>query len=340
MASIRLLWPFIALAHKHGYGDAAEHTRRALGLSKAELDDPHTRVPVAALSKLLDQAIAASRQRDVGLLAARLVDASHFGIGEYVARSRPTLKDALVAGLRYLPLLGDAAHHRLELAGKLARVSIWLDPTVALHEAAYEFLLAMFILRARRTTGRSELAPLEVHFTHAQPADISRHQRVFRCPLRFSMPITQVVMSRKVLEQPMANAEPNLSRLLEQQAEALLDQVVREKDLPARVRELISAERDLRRASAERIAERLGMSSRTLARKLADAGSGYRELLDDVRKHIALRELTRSERSIAELASALGFASSQGFHRAFRRWTRSSAARYRKRMRKTRGRGA
>jgi AraC-like DNA-binding protein len=76
------------------------------------------------------------------------------------------------------------------------------------------------------------------------------------------------------------------------------------------------------------------MSARTLARKLADEGSSYRELLDDVRKQLALRALARSERSIEELASALGFASSQGFHRAFRRWTRTSPSRYRSRMRK------
>jgi AraC-like DNA-binding protein len=335
-ASIRLLWPFLALARKHGYGDAGDFVRKELGLSAAELDDPHTRVPVAKLARLLDLAIEAGQQRDLGLLAARLVDASHWGIGEYVARSRSTLKDALTIGARYLPLLGDGAHYRFESQGKLVVVSFWLDPAVRFHEAAYEFLVAIAVLRARRMTRNPELAPLEVRFTHARPADVARHERLFRCPVRFSAPVTQVVMSAKFLERPLAGAEPLLSQLLEQQADAMLDRLAPSKTMHARVRELLAGERDLRNAGAERSAKKLGLSVRTLARKLAEEGTSYRALFDDVREQVALRELTRTERSIAEIADALGFASPQGFQRAFRRWTRTSAARYRANARRRR----
>jgi AraC-like DNA-binding protein len=77
------------------------------------------------------------------------------------------------------------------------------------------------------------------------------------------------------------------------------------------------------------------MSVRTLARRLDDEATSYRELLDEARKKLALQELERGRRSIVEIADRLGFASSQSFPRAFKRWTGRAAGRHRKQTRVT-----
>jgi AraC-like DNA-binding protein len=331
--SIRLVWPFLALARKHGWAKQAASVHKLLGLSQAQLDDPETRVPTVLVARLLEQAIRASGNRDIGLHAARFLDGAHVGIAEYLARSRPTLREALQAGARYVRLLGDGAHFGMERKGKLAIGRVWFDPQLVVHEAAHEFVLAISVLHARRITGLRELAPLEVHFMHAQPADIALHKKLFRCAVRFGMPATQTVMSAEFLEMRMAQAEPALGRLLEHQADAMLERLPDGDDLATRVRELLRHERTLRDGSAQRVARQLGMSVRTLSRRLDGERTSYRALLDEVRQQSALRELTQGTRPIAEIADRLGFASSQSFHRAFRRWTGTTAALARERAR-------
>jgi AraC-like DNA-binding protein len=159
------------------------------------------------------------------------------------------------------------------------------------------------------------------------------HRQVFNCTLRFNMPVTQVVLSADALSLPLSGAEPALSRLLDRQASAMLANLPRTDDLVTRVRDMLTAETDLCETSATRVARRLGMSVRTLARRLGEESTSYRMLLDETRKHTALRDLSQTLRPINDIAHQLGFASSQSFHRAFRRWTGDTAASFRDRSR-------
>jgi AraC-like DNA-binding protein len=327
--SVRLVWPFLALAERSGR-DVRALVAARFGLSVAQLLDPDTRVPQSILAALLDEAIEHSGERDIGLIAARHVDGAHLGIGEYVARTRATLGDAVQDTGRYLPLLGDGAGHAVERRGKRAIVRIWFSPELQIHEAAYEFAMAIGVLRARRITGIADLAPISVHFMHLRPASTERHQKLFRCPVHFGAEITHLVMATRFLETKMAFAEPALAALLERQADELLARLPRGHDVTSRVLTMLGGTTDLRSAGAERAAQQLGMSVRTLARRLDDEGTSYRALFDEVRKQTALRELAHGARSIAEIADRLGFASSQSFHRAFRRWTGTTADRVRR----------
>ena len=69
------------------------------------------------------------------------------------------------------------------------------------------------------------------------------------------------------------------------------------------------------------IARRLAVSTRTLHRRLAQAGTSFEELLDETRRELAIGYLQRTEYSIADVAYLLGFAQVSSFDRAFRRWT-------------------
>jgi len=231
--------------------------------------------------------------------------------------------------VRYLPLLGDGARCSLEIDGKIARSCFWFDPRLRIHEAAYEFVIAIGVLRARRITRIARLAPIEVHFMHEQPKDITRHQQLFACPIRFGADVTQIVMSAKFLDTPMAGAEPALNELLSREADRMLASLPRARRASERVEAELSAYPDLRSASAERIARKLGMSTRTLHRKLLAEGTTYRAIIDRVRAAAALYRLEHSEQPIAEIAHALGFGSPQSFHRAFKRWTGTTAQRRR-----------
>ncbi len=92
-------------------------------------------------------------------------------------------------------------------------------------------------------------------------------------------------------------------------------------DLAGRVRALLHAEPDLRAVDAVSVARMLGLSSRTLSRKLDEQGTTFRALFDEVRKDIALRELRSGALALGAIAERLGFGNAPSFHRAFKRWT-------------------
>jgi len=329
-SSVRLVWPFLALAEKKGKDMA--FVRDRLGLTETQLRDPDMRVSQQVVAELLQEAVVRSGERDLGLLAACAFESAHFGIDEYLARARPTLRTALENTGRYLPLLLDGASCTFEVEGDAAYSRLRLHPALGQLDAAYEFAIAVGVLRSRRITGLDSLSPREVCFTHPRPASIARHEALFRCPVRFGQPVVQVVTPVDQLELRMPQAEPALRELLERQANAMLERLPHATSYSAQVQALANGE--LQESSAERVARRLGMSERTLHRKLAAESTSYRDIIEQARKRAALRYLAL-ERPIEQIAFSLGYASAQSFQRAFRRWTGTTPGAYQRRLRKT-----
>jgi len=102
--------------------------------------------------------------------------------------------------------------------------------------------------------------------------------------------------------------------------------------LSERVRVMLAVD-DLYEVSLPQTARRLGMSVRTLTRRLSEEAAHFRDVLAQVSSAAALRELQKGSRSIAEIAARLGFASTPSFHRAFRRWTGTTADQIRREAR-------
>lgn len=326
-----MAWPFLALARAAGR-DTSQLSQQ-LGLSESQLQDSETRVPLQQLCDLLRTAIETTGERDLGLLAAHYVDSSHFGIGEYIARSRPTLRDALRSTIRFLPLLSEGAHCSLVIHGKDARVTFWLDHEITAHEAAYEFAAAIGLMYVRRTTGAALLAPREVRFVHPAPARTTRHQALFGCPITFGAERTEIAFSSNTLHRRMVSVEPGLDTLLTLAAERMLEQLPVERRTVVRVQAEFARHDELQVVSAERVAQRIGYSVRTLHRRLVEEGTSYRAVLDGVRATLARRWLEEHDEPVAQIAQALGFARVESFHRSFKRWTGTTAAQHRSRAR-------
>lgn len=325
--SVRLVWPFVEVAAKNQRASDWICTR--LGLAEAQLRDPDTRISLQRASSLLDDAIVQTGERDLGRIAAVAFDAAHFGIDEYLARTRPTLRSVMEHAGRYLPLLADDARCTFEVRGDLAYSQLELPAPVALNPAIYEFAMAIGLLRARRITSDPTLSPRQVHFMHARPADTSRHERLFRCELVFEAEVTQLVMPTNALDRQMPRADAALRHRLEQRADPMLARLPQSGGYAEQVLSL--ADRELRTISADHISGRLGVSERTLHRRLAAEGTSYRELIERARKAAALRFLEQP-RSLEEVADLLGYASTQSFQRAFRRWTGTSPGSYQRQL--------
>ncbi|MFI5308313.1 MAG: AraC family transcriptional regulator [Polyangiales bacterium] len=298
-------------------------------LAPLEALDPDDRLPIVAVHELLQGAVLMTGDPDLGLKAAREISPGDYGALEYAICSAATLGDGLEVCARYMRLVNDALDFSLRIEGE--RAIVQLDSGVVLPRSAADFQSAAFHISGLRSHP-SELEPhYEVWFTHSCPASVDEYERTFvGGVLRFDAPWNGFTFDRRYLELPMPTSDPKLHDLIRKHAELLLAELPRAESMTEKVRDLIAKELEGGSPSVATIAHRLHTSPRTLGRKLEHEGASFKELLDDLRRRLALRYVGGQDLGLSEIAFLLGFSQSAAFHRAFKRWTGQTPLEYRR----------
>lgn len=303
-------------------GGLGEQMRRAL-------DGAGARVPVDVAHQALEFAVEQTGDLDLGLKAARRLILGDVGAVDYVVSSASTVRSAIEQASRYTRLINDVLEVRLDIQGSVALVQ--LDNSVVLPRAAADFEVGGFFRNHVCGWLGSRLAELKVWFTHQPPADLREYTRTFEpASLRFGAPVLGFAFDRECLDLPLPKADRNLQEVLVPYADQRLSQLPTAKSVTADVRSLIAAQLAGGGPDVGAVASRLGMSLRTLARRLEAEGTSFRELVDDVRQQAALEWVGQRSLPFSEIADRLGFSHAAAFHRAFRRWTGQTPLRYRK----------
>ncbi len=138
-----------------------------------------------------------------------------------------------------------------------------------------------------------------------------------------------MVLDVKLLDCPVETADNELLKILKRHCQQILGARPKADDLVFEVRQLITTLLHSGQPKIDAVAQELGMSSRTLTRRLAEGGVTYKGLLDEVRRKLALRYLKDRRISLKQVAYLLGYSEVSAFYHAFRRWTGSSPVQYR-----------
>ena len=309
------------------WGVSATALFRGVGIDERELVDPSKRLSVATLVELVERARGLTGEPGLGVyFGLRMQAASHGYLG-FAAMTAATLGEALELATRFAPMLTSAFTFSLERSGDVAALVIGEEADLG--PARDAVLLALLIgiwrigctLSAVDLTGRGELA-------FAEPAYFGRF-RAGAPNVRFGAAQNQLVFDAAVLGYPLATADPAALSLAREQCERAIEELGFEGRVVGRVRAAIPKTGGGFR-SLEEAAAKLEMSTRTLKRKLANAGTSYSVLLAEVRRTRGERLLQSEKRSIEEVASALGYSDVANFTRAFRRWTGTTPAAYRR----------
>lgn len=152
---------------------------------------------------------------------------------------------------------------------------------------------------------------------------------MFGCPVRFAQPCNALLVPMEYLAVPLRQADANLLRTLEEHALALMAGLDGDEPLPQRVKTALRLLLKDGLPRKERVAEKFHMTVRTLQRHLQQAGTSYQQILDELRQELAEHYLLRSELTIQDIASYLGFTESRSFHRSFKAWTGQTPGEYR-----------
>jgi AraC-like DNA-binding protein len=170
---------------------------------------------------------------------------------------------------------------------------------------------------AEHVTGRSLVGDLELSF--AEPAYFAPLRCFAPGAVRFDMPRNRLVFDARLLDVPLTAAEPAAFQLACEACDRALEAQLSEQSVVGRLKLLFEQESTCALAQSE-VASMLGVSERTLKRKLAAHSVSYSKLLAQARKQHALR-LLQTEHSVEAVAERLGYSDPTNFARAFRRWT-------------------
>jgi AraC-like DNA-binding protein len=177
---------------------------------------------------------------------------------------------------------------------------------------------------------KKPVKPLRLELTRrkSNEAMLRRH---FQCELRFDSPHDLLVFDEADLALPMVNRNAQLLAVLMPGLELAVAQDDHARTLADDVRMALNESICGDRPAIGRVAKSLGMSPRTMQRRLEELGTTYQDVLDDVRRRLARRLLANTDLGMGEVAFLLGFEEVNSFSRAFHAWERTTPARWRAR---------
>jgi AraC-like DNA-binding protein len=301
------------------------------GIRGRDLRDPDVRVPESASREAWRLAMAMTDDEAIGLHVAEWLPRGSLDLIEYAFRSSATLGDGLERLARYGRLINDrlAVHVLRTGPGPGVRFLMGAADARPLHPQRAEFSIAL-ALRLSRDAVSTSLAPVEVLFAHAAPADSTEHRAFFRSPIHFSSAVNAMVFSDADGARTLRAADAPLAAVIQRRLDkalATLDTLdgvpdaSTSRSIATRVRRLLIERMGHEQESVSTIGHELGLSARTLSRRLAQESTSFREIQDDVRHKLAVALLTDPSVSIGEVAFFLGYAEPAPFHRSFKRWT-------------------
>lgn len=305
-------------------GMATESFLKGAGISREQLAMPQLQLPFAPVQQQLRLILDEINDPLIGLRVSALVNLAALGVLGYVVQTSSTLSDLIATTIRFDLLLSNLGQSWERREGNMA---VWgwdcfvEDPQV--HVATVDCVTgcrAMMIVNLMRRRTSSPL--LGVRLPHPMPRDaalLREYENFFGCPVQFNQPEASLLLAGDAMAQTLSLADPELHSRLEEHASLLLNKRVGSVPLIDQVRGAVRGQLAQGRApTREEIADSLGLSGRTLHRRLQDEGSSFRDILDDTRLQLARDYLRDTDLTVEAVAQRLGFQESQSFIRWFR----------------------
>jgi AraC-like DNA-binding protein len=290
------------------------------GLTTAAIEDRNVPLSVPHQIKFLDLVAAALGDQELGFHLSQDFDLREIGLLYYVAASADTFGSALRRAERYSDLQNEGVRLRVS-RGKTVAISFDYSG-VARHTDVHqiEFFIGAIIRMARHLTGRP-LKPTHVRMMHRIGGDRPRLERLLDATIESGADADRIEFPAASWDLPIVTADPHLHRLCVQSCEEALARRERKASpLKVQVENAIAALLPHGQARQDLVAANLGMSPRTLARRLAAEGSSFAGILSKLRSALARRYLADRTLPISQIAWLLGYTEIGTFSRAFQRW--------------------
>jgi AraC-like DNA-binding protein len=295
------------------------------GLTVAELDDPDTRVAVRNQMTFINLAADALGDDCLGLTLATEFDCRDLGLWYYVLASSETLGTALERAARYSRIGNEALVFEYRKGREPSQRLSYAGIPRHADRHQMEFCVVAAIRMYRLLTGR-QFTPARVSMVHLREKGAADFTRILGTEVAFGSEVDEIVFPSDAPEFPLVDADPRLNKILVEVGEGALSERERAVGInvgPVRilVENAVTPLLPHGGARADIIARKLGMSERTLARRLAEEGVTFGEVVQQLKAALARYYLEEETMPISTIAWLLGFETPSSFSHACKRWT-------------------
>jgi AraC-like DNA-binding protein len=311
----------LAVARLESAGVPMAPLLRRVGLTPELIADPKERLNVQSQIRLLDEAAIALKDDCLGFTLARDFDPREIGLLYYIMASSRTLGDALKRVARYSKITNEALVFGYREGNRLV-INLSYSG-VPRHSDRHQIEFCMFgLLRICRLLTGQNLVPQHFSISHHRSEAIPEMARYVGTKVEFSADRDEFALNVDAGKLPLVHSDTYLNDLLLKYCEAALaDRRGDISQLRTKVENAISSVVPHGRVLMEDVARSLGMSDRTLSRKLSDEGLNFTEILQQLRRDLAVRYLDDRKLHVSKIAWLLGFHEVSAFTHAFKRWT-------------------
>jgi len=302
-------------------GGRRDRFLREARIEERWLEEGTMRLSLDDYFRTVDAAITVTGDPAFGLHMGEQARSAMFGVVGSLAEQAGTLRQCVETTEGYARLLADGGFEpELREHGETAAIrfaAIRGDQSAMRMTAEFVMTALSFTLPLFAGGGAR---PTQVRFAYAEPPYVAEYQRIFGSTARFGQEFTELLFPRAWLDKTHQYHSPELYAVLKDQADRSLARLERDGSLGVQLERIMTKHGPLP-LTMEDAARHLGMSARSLQRRLLREGLVFAELVTRHRVDVAKRLLGRPKASLQEIAYEMGFASVSAFHRAFKRWT-------------------
>jgi AraC-like DNA-binding protein len=305
-------------------GIDVERLRRAAGLRS--LGGTLTRTQLLAV---LRAARELGQDPLLAIRAGKRQRVHHFGVYGFALATSPTFGDAFAFGHKHVQLAGAVLRITFRQEGEQGLVQSWNPNSLGdLLPFVSEFWRASMVTLKGEILGDRFPSTL-MRFAYPRPVHWRAYAELFQCPLEFESETMEWHFNAAVFARPCPNASSLTADICRDFCEKLIAGDDGESPLLRELRSYIIGNSG-RRCTADEAAAALGLSRRTLFRRLTDEGITFQELLNQTRASLACEYLENTQLTVSEIAERCGFGDEANFRKAFTSWRGATPSAWRK----------
>ncbi len=317
-----ILWKLI-----EANGHEPEALYRDVGICPDLLNKPGARVPYTAVNRIWARATEIIDDPCFGLKGYKFWHPSYLHALGYAWLASHTLREAFNRFLRYLRILSEVPFLKLEEDSNAFTFMYDVELLDMRIPAQVDLGMATAIHMCRLNYGE-DLKPEAVTFVHAEPPCAEEYFALFKAPIQFSAAKDSMTFFLGDVDKHLIGANPQLARLNDQVMIEYLGKLDKDNTID-RVRAVMIDMLPSGGVTDEKVAAQLNMSGRSLQRRLKEAGTTFRMLIEGVRRDLASTYVRDPGIELVEIAFLLGFSDQSAFSRAFKRWTGCTPSEFR-----------
>lgn len=311
-----------------GVGLDSEPIARACGLDPDSFGVIGARISLDRLCRYMEALALISGDDAFGLNSVEGFEKGASGPFGYAMMNAATMRDCLVFMGRNLQKISETSVCTLEIGTKAACFEWTFSPLILHREQFVDLGLAQTFNHFRAILG-DDASEIRIELERKKPKSGNLHKQLLARNVAFNATVNALIIPAKLLDRTNPEADPRLFAMMAQQMETMLLRRTDIHDPVAAIRFHVAENLETNTPTLTSEAERLGLSARTLQRRLTEAGTNMQTIVDECRKEMAGRLLLETSLTFSSIGYKLGFSAPAAFTRSAIRWFGATPRDYR-----------